>query len=56
MVDWYLHALVYDLKVKKMGSPKDHFLNFWVLLPGIQKYFHEYLRENKNIFENILGY
>ena len=35
-----------------MGSSKDHFLGFRVLLPGIQKYFREYLCEN----ENILGY
>ena len=41
---------------KKMGSSKDHFLDFRVLLPGSQKYFREYLCENKNIFENILGY
>ena len=39
-----------------MGSSKDHFLDFRVLLPGSQKYFREYLRENENIFENILGY
>jgi len=35
-----------------MGSSKDHFLDFQVLLPGSQKYFREYLCEN----ENILGY
>ena len=35
-----------------MGSSKDHFLDFRVLLPGSQKYFREYLSEN----ENILGY
>ena len=34
----------------------DHFLDFRVLLPGSQKYFREYLCENENIFENILGY
>ena len=39
-----------------MGSSKDHFLDFRVLLPGSQKYFREYLCENENIFENILGY
>ena len=39
-----------------MGSSKDHFLDFRVSLPGSQKYFHEYLRENENIFVNILGY
>ena len=39
-----------------MGSSKDHFLDFWVLLPGSQKYFREYLCENENIFKNILGY
>ena len=39
-----------------MGSSKDHFLDFRVLLPGSQKYFREYLCENKNIFKNILGY
>ena len=39
-----------------MGSSKDHFLDFRVLLPGSQKYFREYLRENENIFENNLGY
>ena len=38
-----------------MGSSKDHFCNLRVLLPGC-KYFREYLRENKNIFENILGH
>ena len=48
-----VHALVYDLKLKKMGSSKDHFLDFRVLLPRSQKYFREYLCENKNIFENI---
>ena len=40
------------LSFKKMGSSKDHFL----AIPGSQKYFREYLRKNKNIFENILGY
>ena len=39
-----------------MGSSKDHFLDFRVLLPGSQQYFREYLCENENIFENILGY
>ena len=39
-----------------MGSSKDHFLDFRALLPGSQKYFCEYLCENENIFENILGY
>ena len=39
-----------------MGSSKDHFLDFRVLLPGSQKYFREYLCENENIFKNILGY
>ena len=47
-----VHALVYDLSFKKMGSSKDPFLDFRVLLPGSQKYFREYLCEN----ENILGY
>ena len=37
---------------KKMGSSKDHFLDFRVSWPGSQKYFCEYLCEN----ENILGY
>jgi hypothetical protein len=37
-----------------MGLLKDHFFIFWVLLPGRQKYFREYLRKNENIFENIL--
>ena len=44
MVDWYQHALVYDLKYKKNG----------VNYKG--QYFCEYLRENGNIYENILGY
>ena len=39
-----------------MGSSKDHFLDLRVFLPGSQKYFREYLCENENIFENILGY
>ena len=39
-----------------MGSSKDHFIDFRVLLPGSQKYFREYLCENENIFKNILGY
>ncbi len=39
-----------------MGSSKDHSLDFRVLLHRSQKYFCEYLCENKNIFENILGY
>ena len=39
-----------------MGSSKDHFLDFRVLLDGSQKYFREYLSENDKIFENILGY
>jgi len=39
-----------------MGSSKDHFCNFRVLLPGSWKYFREYLRENENIFKNILGF
>jgi len=39
-----------------MGSSKDHFLDYRVLLPGSQKYLHEYLVENENIFKNILGY
>ena len=34
---------------KKMGSSKDHFLDFQVSWPGSQKYFREYLRENENI-------
>ena len=34
--------LVHAFEVKKMGSTKDH--------------FREYLRENENIYENILGY
>ena len=34
----------------------DHFLDFQVSWPGSQNFFREYLRENKNIFENILGY
>jgi len=42
--------------LKKMGSSKDHFLDFRVFLPGSQKYFREYLCENKNIFKTILGY
>ena len=37
-----------------MGSSKNCFLNWRVLLPGSRKYFLEYLRENENIFENIL--
>ena len=39
-----------------MGPTKDHFCYFRVSLPRSQKYFREYLRENKNIFKNILGY
>ena len=39
-----------------MGSTKDHFLDFQVSLPGSQKYFREYFRENENIYENILWY
>ena len=35
-----------------MGSTQDHFFDFRVSLLGSQKYFREYLRENKN----ILGY
>jgi len=38
-----------------MGSYKDHFLDFWVSSLGSQKYFREYLRENKNILKNILA-
>ena len=44
------------LSKKKMGSTKDNFFYFWVSLPGSKKYFREYLRENENIYENILGY
>ena len=51
-----VNALVYDLKAKKIASSKDHFCNLRVSLPGGCKYFREYLRENENIFENILGY
>ena len=39
-----------------MGSTKDHFLDFRVLLPRSQKYFREYLCETKifsKIFEDI---
>ena len=39
-----------------MGSSKDHFLDFMVLLPKSQKYFREYLCANENIFDNILGH
>jgi len=38
-----------------MGSSKNSFADFRLLLPGSQKYFREYLRENENIFGNILG-
>jgi len=40
-----------------MGSSKDHFLDFRVLLPGSPKYFREYLCEHEEKkFKNILGY
>ena len=35
MVDWYLHALVYDLKIKKWGHLSTYnFSNLGVSLPG----------------------
>jgi len=46
-VDYFLHTLDYDLKAKYNSSMQ---------IPGSQKYFREYLCENENIFENILGY
>ena len=38
-----------------MGSSKDHFCNFRVLLPGSWKYFCEYLRASVNFFKSIWG-
>ena len=38
-----------------MGSSKNLLCNLRVSFPGAVKYFCEYLRENKNIFENIFG-
>jgi len=43
-------------EVKKNGVKQGSFFYFRVLVPGSQKYFCEYLRENENIFENNLGY
>ena len=43
------------VQAQKMGSSKHHFCNLRVSLPGDWKYFREYLCENKNISENILG-
>ena len=54
MVDWYMSWFMV-LKEKKIGSSKNHFCNLRVLLPGNQKYIHEYLRESEIIFKNILG-
>ena len=53
---WLEHALVYDLKTKKRGVKHNFFFNLRVSLPGGLKYFCEYLRENENIFENILAF
>ena len=36
-----------------MGSSKNRFIDFCVLLHGSQEYFCEYLHENENIFKNI---
>ena len=36
---WLVHALVHDLKLKKMWSTKDHFFDFRVSLPGSQTIF-----------------
>ena len=57
MVDLYLYAMVYDLKAKKDGVIyiRTFVCNLRVSLPGGCKYFREYLHENENIFENILG-
>ena len=52
---WLVHALVYDLKAKKRGVNKNFFSNLRVSLPRGLKYFREYLRENDNIFKNILA-
>ena len=53
MVALYILGLWFE--VKKMGATKDHFFDFRVSLPGSQKYFCEYLRENENILRYCSG-
>jgi len=49
-----------NLEVEKFPrNDTRKFLNFWVPLPGIalkKHYFHEYLREHKKTWENVLGF
>ena len=54
MVDWYMPWFM--IWRQKMGSSKDHFCNLQVIVTQRLQIFLWISSQNKNDFENILGY
>ena len=49
-------ATILDVYTAKPKNREFSEIKKYILLPRSWKYFRENLRENENIFENILGY